>query len=160
MLRALQDGSTSFQSQCSGLFHLSCQARNRRVLKYAPHLHLHFHHSPHPRRHLQHQQRVSSQLEEILLHSHSLHLQQLFPDLRQLRFRLRPRTDPLFSLRQHRPAASRQRSAVHLPARQQRQLLDSPITRRHHVLRQFAAHVPSQLSCSHFIGPCVQHQVG
>src|ERR1700674_4518105 len=117
------------------LLHLPRQPRDRRLLEHRPHPQLHLKLPPNPRHHLQHQQRVPSQFKKILIHSHLSRLQHFSPHPRQLLFHFRPRRHhPL--LRQHLPLHPPQRSPIHLPARQQRQLPYLHKSRRHHVLRQ------------------------
>src|SRR5581483_615230 len=156
---ALQDRSTRLEAQGAGLIHLGGQGGNRGIFEHAAHRQLHFQLPPDPRRHLQHQQRVPSQFEKVLLHPHPLHLQQLFPDLRHLPFGLVPRSLPLFSLRQRHSAQLPQNRPVYLPARQQRQILHLPVARRHHGFRQFPPQIPPQLSRSQTPSPCLHHQV-
>src|SRR4029077_1629607 len=80
-----------------------------------------------------------------LIHSHLAHLQHFSPHPRQLLFHRRPRRyHPL--LRQRHSLRRRQRSPVHLPARQQRQPRHLHKSRRYHVLRQFRAQISPQLA--------------
>src|SRR4029077_17278948 len=127
------------------LVHLARQLRDRRLLEHCPHSQLHIKLPPDPRHHLQHQQRVPSQLKKILIHSYLAYLQHFSPHPRQLLFHRRPRSYHSL-VRQLHSLHRRQRSPVHLPARQQRQIRHLHKSRRYHVLRQFRAQMSSQLT--------------
>src|SRR5262249_33314589 len=100
------------------------------------------------------QQRVPSELEEIVLHSHSRLLQHLSPDLRYHLLDRRPRR-----LVPQLPSRSvelrfRQRAPIHLPVRRQRQLSEGDECRRYHVVGQPCAQITPQLTHTYF-RPCV-----
>src|SRR5579872_5916306 len=124
------------------------QLPHRLALEQLPHTHSH----PHlvrPRDNLQAQNRISPQVEEVVVHSHLLHPQHLRPDLRQLLLRLRPRL--LVPALQFRPLPARLRQVfpVQLPVRRHRQPLHLHPHPRHHVLRQPLLQIPPQLSRLH-----------
>src|SRR5262245_50552279 len=96
---------------------------------------------------------VSSQVEEVVLHSHPLQTQHLAPDPGQQPLLLRPRLHVPHT-RLHTPTRLRQPPPVHLPAHRQRQTLHPHVPRRHHVLRQPPPHVLPQLCL-----PCLPHHV-
>ena len=93
---------------------------------------------PQTRDHLQAQDRIPAQLEEVVAPTHPLPAQDLRPHLRQRRLHLAFRRRP--DLRRHRGHGLRQRLAVHLPVRRQRQPLQHHHHRRHHVVRQRLRH--------------------
>ena len=64
-------------------FNLPSQLSDRRGLKQPPHRQLYPQHLPHSRDHPHRQQRVTAQLEEIVVYSDTLHLQHLLPDPRK-----------------------------------------------------------------------------
>src|SRR5947207_6829643 len=105
------------------------------------------------RNHAYRQQGVPAQVEEVVVPSHSLHLQHLCPDLRQRPLRFSHRR----LIRPHRVRIcirSRQRLAIQLPIPRQRQRLQPHIRRRHHVLRQPRRQVRPQYLRSHFLPFC------
>src|SRR5579864_3398342 len=64
-------------------FDLLRQLRHRRLLEQLPQRQLHPQPFPDPRHHLGGQQRMSPQIEEVVVHSHPLQPQHFSPDLRQ-----------------------------------------------------------------------------
>src|SRR5262249_44373339 len=101
-----------------------------------------------PRHQLRRQQRVASTVEEIVLHPHPLHGQQLLTNpahpllhFTSRRLVLRTSLAP-FCLRQSLP--------VNLPTRRARPFLDHLHPIRRHVPRQLPAQVLSQRSSTHF----------
>src|SRR6478735_7498098 len=88
-------------------------------------------------------------MEEVVIPAHTLHLEHLGPDHGQHPLRLSHRR---FISPHHIGLLSRfrQRPAIHLPVRIQRQLLQPHIRPRHHVLRQPPRHILPQLFRSHF----------
>src|SRR5579864_7061076 len=127
--------------------------RHRRLLEQHPQPQLHPERLPHPRDHLRGQQRVPPQLEKILLHSHSLHLQHLLPDpAHDLLFRIPrplllpppPSCNRCFRFR----FRLRQPLAIQLPVRRQRQLSHHHIPAGHHVLRQSPLQLLPQFTAS------------
>ncbi|MNO52525.1 hypothetical protein D3C76_429480 [compost metagenome] len=87
--------------------------------------------------HLNRQDRVAPQLEEVVLHADPGNVEHIAPDLRQLRFHLVARRlvllACLFQVRQ------RQRTAVELAVAHQRQAVEQHQVRRHHVVGQVLA---------------------
>jgi len=91
--------------------------------------------------HLRRQQRVATQLEEVVLDPHSFHFQYVAPDARQNLLFLRPRRREFrFQLWPLLPR-QRQRLAVDFTARRQRQLLQKHEGVGHHVFRQHSLQV-------------------
>ncbi|MNM50433.1 hypothetical protein D3C81_614700 [compost metagenome] len=90
-----------------------------------------------PADHLDRQDRVAAQFEEVVLHADPGNVEHIAPDLRQLRFHLVARRlvllACLFQVRQ------RQRTAVELAVAHQRQAVEQHQVRRHHVVRQVLA---------------------
>src|SRR5262249_33249960 len=111
------------------------QLAHGRPLEELAQRHLHPQHRPHPRHHLRRQQRVPTQLEEVVPRPHSLQPQHLSPDPRQDLLHRSPRLLVPLLLHATQPRL-RQTPPVHLPAHRQRQLLQHHHRRRHHVLRQ------------------------
>src|ERR1041385_801510 len=114
------------------------------------HRQLHSHHLPHSRYQPHRQQRVPAHLEKPILPPYTLSPQQLLPHPRQLLLDLSLRRfigalGVRFTLR------LRQRFAIQLPVRGQRQLLQCNKGRRHHVLRQYSPQMCTQ-DRPHFSG--------
>src|SRR2546421_12412562 len=86
---------------------------------------------------------MSSQFEEVLVSPHAFEVQRFGPDCRHRRFRVVHRRlifSPPTLVAQQR----RQRFAIQLPVRRQRQRLQAHKRTRHHVLRQPFRHPPPQ----------------
>src|SRR5215470_13461479 len=115
------------------------QAPHRRRFEQRSQRQLHPQRLLHPRHHLRRQQRVSSQFEKVLLHSHSSQPQHLSPDPPNHLFH--QRLSPLLYPRQILP--------IHLPVQRPRQFLHLRPPARHHVLRQLSSHILPHLSCLH-----------
>src|SRR6185503_12313643 len=119
------------------------QLRDRWSIKQTPQRYFHRETLPHPRHQLRRQQRVPAQLEEVVIHSHPLHAQHVFPQSGQHFFHYRARRHifpiPFDSL------GRRQRAPIYFPVRRQRQLLQLHEHSRHHVLRQLLTQLRAQL---------------
>nr|WP_268830827.1 hypothetical protein [Streptomyces sp. R527F] len=113
--------------------HHTRQSGNRRRREQIPDHQVRTQHRPDPPDQTHRQQRMPTQLEEPLLHTHPIKTQNL---------REQPRQNLLTRItrnpRQHRTAVirSRQRLTIQLPVRRQRQSLHNHHSRGHHVLRQ------------------------
>src|SRR5215216_2350967 len=72
-------------------FHLPCQTHYLRMLEHLPQRQLDAEHAIDLRHHLRRQQRVTAQLEEVVMHTQRTPAKNLTPDARHLRFYLCPR---------------------------------------------------------------------
>ena len=117
-----------------------------------------------PRGDLGSQQRVPAQLEEIVAHPHSLHLEHLGPDVHQGLLQLAARGQVVLAL-QLADLQGRQGLAIELAVGVERQALQPQPVQRHHVLRQLGAQArldPLQalaLPQTRIAGDQVAHQV-
>src|SRR5207253_10387433 len=107
-----------------------------RRFKQLPQPHPHSHLSAHTGHHLRRQQRMASQLEEVLSPSHFLYPQHLCPHPRHHLFYLSPASNSFASsplpFFYRLPHHLRQGTGIDLPARRQRQLLEQHKGRTHH----------------------------
>src|SRR6185369_16214438 len=120
---------------------------------------LHLEHLPDPRDHLRGQQGVPAQLEEVVVDADLLYSQHLLPHLHQQLFFHRAWSNQnLIRLSLHR---FRQRCTIQLPVGRHRHALQHHYRRRHHVLRQGAAHLLAQLAIEILASllPRVQHHI-
>src|SRR6185295_7355453 len=115
-----------------------------------PQFDLHPERAAHPRHHLRRQQRVPSDLEKVVLHSHSLHPKDLLPDSRHPLLHFAPRLHILHLASSQQPP---QLCYLHLPALLPPQLLHhrDPFRRSlySHLLPQILPHLHAHQPSSH-----------
>src|SRR5436305_7015626 len=133
-------------------------ARNRRRLEQAAQRHINFTALADAREQTHRQQRVTSKLKEVVMHTHPLKLENLAPDPGKRLLQRRARRHILRSLRP--PRRRWQRLAVDLPVRRQRQLVQSHKRRRDHVLGNAASEMRAKLAQIHIRPALLRHHIG
>src|SRR5262249_25499052 len=116
--------------------HIPGKGFHSRLLEQLPQRHLHLHRLSQPRHHLHRQQRVPSELEEVVPHPHSRLLQNISPDLRYHLFDRRPRRQVLSLPSRSVEFRLRQRFAIHFPVDGERQRVEQNIGGWDHVIGQ------------------------
>ncbi|BGD60812.1 hypothetical protein CRPA7_34710 [Pseudomonas aeruginosa] len=104
------------------------------MLEQGTQRHLQVEAAAYPGNHLGHQQRVAAQLEEVVVPTNVAELQDLAPDRRHGPFQLALGRD--MGVPDRARVRQRQRLAVDLAVRRQRQVLQQQHVRRHHVVRE------------------------
>src|SRR5262245_23477181 len=126
-------------------FYPAGQSFRRRLFEDASHPDLHSETIPHTRYDLGRQERMSSQFEEVILSSHTLHLQHFLEDPYHYLLDRRPgRQITIYFFCPHH-IGRRQRAAIHFPVRRQRQFPERDNPRRRHVLRQSLLQITTHL---------------
>src|SRR6185437_15484159 len=144
----------SFATQ---IFQMDRQLRDgRRVVEQCAQRHIDLQNFPYSRNHLSRQERVSTELEEVVVDAHPLQVQHLRPHLRQHLLGRRARRHVLPALPP--PLRCRQPPAIHLPVHRQRQLLQLHECTGNHVLRQAAPQVPAKL-CGLYRQPLLRNHI-
>ena len=123
------------QLRAAHLLHAPGHLRHRGSLEERPQRHLHAEHLAEPRDHPRAQQRVSAQVQEVVVPAHPLGAEHLGPDRGHRLLRLTHRRFVRTGRIRVAPRR-RERLAVHLAVRRQRQRLQRDEGGRDHVLRQ------------------------
>ena len=113
-----------------------CQARNRGVGEEGARGEVQFEHVPDARNGTNCQQRVSSQIEEVIVDSETLNIQHFGPNGSERLFGFRAWRDELMSRLETRVIRRRKSLSIDLAARRQRQRFQQHEGRGHHVVRQ------------------------
>ena len=125
--------------------HLPRQPSHRRVLEQRPDPHLHTQLHPDPAHQTSRQQRMPTQIEEVVIHPDRGHTENLGKHLTQNLFTGIRRRSPA-TTRADRILRCRQRTAIQLPVHRHRQRIQHHHRSRNHIVRQHPSHMSTQLA--------------